>query len=160
MADVLADAVMVTEARKDELNGSGALQSFCWFTLSIGGALGAPLGGISLEYLSPQTVIAIVSICPTLLCVAAFRLSEDKYTEAISCTSTYTRLCNLCKVVAKPEIYKSLLFILCSNAIVPGLGSLMNYFLIDDLEFSPTFISFLSTLGYLGLGLGSALYYS
>lgn len=160
VCDVIADAIMVEEARKDPEGGSGSLQSYCWFVLSLGGVIGAPLGGIMLDYIRPQLVIAIMGVCPLLLVLAATILKEEKSEIGMSYTTIKLRLNALWNATKEPTIYRSLIFLYISSAISPSYPELMVYYMKDELDFSATFLSIINTTGFIALGLGSLCYNS
>jgi folate/biopterin transporter len=158
ISDVIAEAIIVEEARKDPVNGSGSLQSMCWFVMSIGGLIGAPLGGVCLDYLSPQTVIAIMAICPFFMLLSAMLIHEDRVRETLSCRSLNRNLRDLITTIQAPTIYKPLIFIYLSNTISPSFPELMIYFLNDELNFPPSLMAVLSMTGYLTLTIGTLCY--
>ena len=160
VCDVIADAIMVEEARKDPEGGSGALQSYCWFVLSVGGVVGSPLGGIMLDYIRPQLVIAIMGICPMLLVVVATILKEEKTNLGVSCNTIKLRLTALWNAAKEPTIHRSLIFLYLSSMISPSYPELMVYYMKDELNFTTTFLSIINTTGFIALALGSLCYSS
>ena len=156
VADVLADALMVQEARKDPESGSSLLQSFCWFVLALGGLIGGPLGGLALEYISAKYVIALQAFAPMLLVLSAFIFTEFPAEENIGGLSV--RIHKLYDIGKSPKVLYPCLFIYLSSATVPGFSQTTIYFCRDELHFSSTFISLLMCIGYLTICFGSVLY--
>lgn len=157
VADVLADALMVQEARKDPESGSSSLQSFCWIVLALGGLVGGPLGGLALEYFSAKQVIAMQAFAPMLLVLTSFIFLEYR-NEASSPVSIAQRCTSLWSLTKSPKILYPCLFIYLSSATVPGLSQTFTYFYTDELHFSPTFVSILLCIGYIAICIGSILY--
>lgn len=92
IADVIADAIMVEESRKDPVGGSGSLQSFCWMVLAFGGLSGSLLGGVCLNYLDPKIIIVSQAICPFLCIMASIKLNEEAVSDPISFESIKSKL--------------------------------------------------------------------
>jgi len=157
IADVLADALMVQEARKDPESGSSLLQSFCWFVLALGGLVGGPLGGLALEYFSAKHVIAMQAFAPLLLVLTSFIFIEYR-TETVQTDSIRQRCTSLWTLTKSPKILRPCLFIYLSSATVPGLSQTFTYFYTDELQFSATFVSILLCIGYIAICIGSVLY--
>lgn len=152
--DVIADAIMVEKSRKNE-TASSALQSFCWIVLSIGGFIGSILGGVLLESLSPQTVIAFSSVCPLLIILSSFNFQESP-SELKNCRN---QVKTLLKALKKPQILKPLLFIIILGGITPRYSELFTYYMADVLKFSTTFLGTLQIAAYISVIIGSLIYY-
>jgi len=158
IADVIADALMVEESRKDPKGGSGNLQSFCWITLSIGGFVSAPLGGVTLDYVPPKYIMGSLFVSPLFLVLAANKLEENPSRNSISLENIGTRMKDLVTTCKDPEILKPILFVFFARACSPSFPELMVYFMKDQLNFTASFISLLTTVGFVALGIGSFCY--
>ena len=76
--DVVIDARVVEEARKEPASGAGDLQSLSWTALSIGGFLGTALGGIvgSFYFDAPATILRLVFLGMIIAGVVGLHLAE------------------------------------------------------------------------------------
>ena len=156
VSDVVADGIMVQESRKDPKEGSENLQSFCWMVLSLGGLIGAPLGGVALDHIAPKYILGSLFVCPLLLLFAANSLHEEPSTPSFS--TVQTKLKDLFGAFKEPSIVKPMSFMFFARACSPSYPELTIYFMKDELEFSATFMSLMGLVGYLSLGIGSFMY--
>ncbi|CAG9310539.1 unnamed protein product [Blepharisma stoltei] len=158
IADIIADAIMVEASRKDLEVGSGRLQSYCWFSFALGGLIGGTLGGMALDYMSPQHVLACLVVCPMILLVVSICIKENNDKTHLSWATILEKLRKVGKAFTDSAILKALLVIFIARSCSPSFSELMSYFMRDELKFSATFMSFLTTLSYFMLALGSILY--
>ena len=80
--DVVIDARVVEEARKEPASGAGDLQSLSWTALSIGGFLGTALGGVAYTRWGPSPIFVLSAIMPLVVACLAPLMREDKETNA------------------------------------------------------------------------------
>lgn len=158
LADIIADAVMIEASRNDPETGSGKLQSFCWLSFAIGGLIGGTLGGIALDYMSPQHVIGFLTVCPFIILCVSIGLKEEKDMSKVSFAKIQGKSKKIWEALTDSRILKSLFVIYFARACSPTFGELMTYFMRDQLDFSATFLSLLNTLTYVMMAVGSILY--
>lgn len=77
--DVIIDALMVQEARKDPKHGSQDLNSYSYIFMSTGGIIGSLLAAFMTQYMDPHASF-FISACFGLL-IAVFGLKMNKSIE-------------------------------------------------------------------------------
>jgi len=65
--DVIADSMMVIQARKDPVYGSERLQSYCWTIRAFGGITGALIAAFITEYMHPRWCAFLYSLLGVLV---------------------------------------------------------------------------------------------
>lgn len=75
--NVVVDALLVEEARKDPKRGTEILQSYSWLILSVGAAIGSVAAAILTEYFYVRHAFLICAIIHFSLCAAGYRLNKD-----------------------------------------------------------------------------------
>jgi MFS family permease len=75
--DVVVDAIMVVQSRKDPENGSEDLQTFSWVMLGIGGIFGSIFSAFMTEYMHPRYSYIAYSSVGLLTAYVASKLSPD-----------------------------------------------------------------------------------
>ena len=79
--DVVVDALMVTQSRKDPEHGSEDLQGLSWSLLAIGGILGAICSAFFTEYLQPFHTFLACSFFSMLIVVAGYYINPEVETQ-------------------------------------------------------------------------------
>ena len=69
VVNVVTDAVLCIEARKDAENGSKNLFSVAWVATALGGIIGGVLGGYFTEYSHPKYIFLMYSIMGLLISI-------------------------------------------------------------------------------------------
>ena len=80
-ADVIADALMVIQARRDKAQGSQDLQSLAWMVTGFGAVVGGLVAAYMTEYLDPYWCFGYYSICGFAIIVSACCLNVELETE-------------------------------------------------------------------------------
>lgn len=75
--DVVIDACMVAQSRKDPKHGSEDLQSYSWTLLSIGGILGSLLAAFFTEFLKPRHTFFLCSLFGLAIAYAGWHISPN-----------------------------------------------------------------------------------
>lgn len=127
-SDVIADAVLVEEARKDPVGGDGNLQSISWMSNAFMGLIGAIFGGIALTALGPSPIFLISSLGPLILLPMAFLMVENPVNQDFKRQGCVPQLRLLCVAFTQPIVWKSALWIFLSKAVVPGYSTMLYYF--------------------------------
>lgn len=156
LADVVCDAIIMQESRRTGCATSTTLQTWCLVSMSLGGLMGGPLGGMALERFPPAYVLASQTICPCLLLLAAGLYREEYSAAGVKQISE--RCKGLLQALIEPKVLRPALFIFLIHGCTPGIGQVIVYFYRDALNFSATFISIVQTMGYATIGVGGVLY--
>jgi MFS family permease len=75
--NVVVDAIMCIQARKDPVNGSQDLMSIAWFSQGIGGITGCVVGGYLTEYCDPKWTYLIMSIMGFIIAINGMFLTQE-----------------------------------------------------------------------------------
>ena len=90
--DVLADSLMVVEAKKDAQRGSEDLQTLSFMSNSIFGLIGALLGAVFTQYIHPKWGLFMYSFFGFSIFFSAMRLKEKKETFTTSKCQNFKNL--------------------------------------------------------------------
>ena len=75
--NVVVDAIVCVQARKDPEHGSQDLMSLAWMTQGIGGVIGCLLGGYMTQYCHPKYSFLIFSVMGLVLAISGLFLSKE-----------------------------------------------------------------------------------
>ena len=75
--NVVVDAIVCVQARKDPLHGSQELMSLAWMAQGFGGVIGCLLGGYMTQYCHPKYSFLIFSVMGLVLAVSGCFLSKE-----------------------------------------------------------------------------------
>jgi hypothetical protein len=75
--DVVVDALMVSQSRKDLESGSEDLQGLSWALLSIGGICGSICAAYFTEYLKPSHTFLACSFFSLTIVIAGYNINPD-----------------------------------------------------------------------------------
>lgn len=144
--NVVADAIMVIQARKDPVNGSQNLVSFSYFSISIGSIVGCLLSGYIIQYSHPKYVYLIYSFMGLFVSFSGLCLSPISEKDTTESEEDEVDLTNIRGNIFKDfktiflrikealmmkEIYMLLLFFILNGLISPGFGNFSYYFLMN-----------------------------
>jgi uncharacterized membrane protein YvlD (DUF360 family) len=79
--NVVVNALMVTQARKDLENGSSDLQVWAWSLLAIGGILGSIMSAFFTQYLQPYDTFFLYSTISGGIIIAGFFINPELETR-------------------------------------------------------------------------------
>jgi hypothetical protein len=157
LANVICDAIIMQESRRTGCATSTTLQTWCLVSMSLGGLIGGPLGGMALERFPPAYVLASQTVCPCLLLLAAVLYREEYQAMGVQ-KGIWQRCRGLNQALMEPKVLRPVLFLFLVYGCTPGIGQVIVYFYRDSLHFTATFISIVQTMGYATFGLGGLLY--
>lgn len=75
--NVVSDAIMCVQARKDPDHGSQDLIAYSWLATGVGGAIGSLMSGILTQYYHPKYSFLIYSFMGLIISYIGAQLSED-----------------------------------------------------------------------------------
>ena len=160
--DVIVDALMVTQSRVDEEDGSEQLQTLSWSALGAGGIFGASLGGYLTENSHPRVSFLIYSLFGVVVMILGVFLKVDETENKIgkSVFSTIkTHLVKIKEALYMPEIYQTLLFYILCGLTGPSFSEFMYFYQMEIVKFSKWEYAMLNVMGYATMFLGT-LYYN
>ena len=137
-SNVVVDAIVCIQSRKDPVHGSQDLMSLAWIANGIGGVLGCLLGGFLTEKLHPKYSYLIFSIMGLILVASGINLSanaervEQVVEEGEEQGEQMKR--NLKQVfgaIMMPEIYLVLLYFILNGFLSPGFGQFSYFFMLN-----------------------------
>lgn len=79
--NVVADAIMCVQARRDPDSGSQDLIAFSWMATGIGGILGSFLGGILTQYYHPRYSFLLYSFMGLVIAIIGSYLTLETEQE-------------------------------------------------------------------------------
>jgi folate/biopterin transporter len=142
LADVIVDGIVAERSRTQKV--AGRLQSICRASLLTGALAVAYLSGVLVEKIGARNVFYIVGTLPLFTCIFTIFITEKaEELQKFSILETWRKF----KGALTPAILWSVLFLFVWRA-TPSSGGAFNYFLIDELEFSPEFFGRLSLISY------------
>jgi MFS family permease len=80
--NVVSDAIMVIQSRRDPNFGSQDFITLMWLTVGVGGAAGCIIGGLLTEYCHPKWSFYLYSFVGIIISFAACFLTKDSETNA------------------------------------------------------------------------------
>lgn len=144
--DVIVDAMMVIQAKRDPENGSQQLTSLAYLMTGLSALIGGVATAFVLQYRSPYMCFGILSGAGFLVMIASFFINK-KAEEDANALGELTIHRNLCQELKhnfgvfgeclKDRVtYKSLLFYLLIGITTPNVMDFMYYFKLDVAGFS------------------------
>ncbi|CDW79847.1 folate-biopterin transporter family [Stylonychia lemnae] len=134
--DVLADSLMVVEAKKDPIRGSEDLQTLSFLTNSIFSIAASLIGAYFTQYIHPKWGLLAYSIFGLSIFISALRLKEKQETFTTSkCENISTLFSQVFKSLKTPIIYKVCIYQIISGSIIPRFQEYKYYYFLDKLKY-------------------------
>ncbi|KAJ3403594.1 hypothetical protein HDU80_003991 [Chytriomyces hyalinus] len=152
MSDVIADAMVVRQAREAGAAGGADLQAYCWVLSSIGGIIGRPLAG----YItgtngngSRMLLGVIYSASSALGCIVSLMHKEQPCTDASWTVSKFwDQLKRLVfAIIGNTNVWMPMVWIVCGRAIVPDVSAAMNFWKRDVIGVGADTKAYIDTVG-------------
>ena len=146
--DVIMDALMVIEAKKNPKRGSQELLSLAWMVAGVAAIIGGVTAAFVLQFYSPHACFFIYGLFGLLVAASSMtipaRLEEDQSTAEARLglhVRTFTEECAHNYLIVKdilsvPEMYRSVLFFVLLGFTVPRFDDFMYYFKTGPAGFS------------------------
>lgn len=134
--DVIIDALMVQEARKDPKHGSQDLNSYSYLWMSTGGIVGSLLAAFFTQYMSPHASFFISALLGLLIATYGLKMNKSIEGEAAMIQmkqrsgffkEVKSNLKQIGGAIRIPQIYRTLIYYLLCGVLVPSFGD-VNYF--------------------------------
>jgi folate/biopterin transporter len=164
MCGVMCDTLIVENMRHETKDTQGQLQTRCWILITLGGIIGSLGGGYALrtDYITPQVAFgmnAALKLCilPLVWLLIERRqpaeVVERKVWESVSSRSESTWMALQLNSVWQPTIFVFLF------GVLPNAGRVMSNYLIEELHFTSSDLSWISVIASLSSALGMHIYY-
>ena len=153
-ADVMADSLLVTAAKKESEEKRGTIQSWSWGLRFSGGLLASATGAIAYQELGYAQVFLLNSMIPVTVAILACFIEEDTQFKPTDWRKTGKTLVN---AIRQPGIYKPalFLFLIC---VTPGYGGALTFFYERELGFTPAEFGILDVMGHIVSIIGIMIY--
>lgn len=153
-ADVMADSLLVTAAKKESEEHRGSVQSWSWGLRFTGGLLASATGAVAYSALGYAQVFLLNSMIPVAVAVLACFIEEDTSFEPSDWRKTGATLMN---AIRQPGIFKPalFLFVIC---VTPGYGGALTFFYERELGFTPGEFGMLDVMSHVVSIVGIMIY--
>lgn len=152
LADVIVDGIVAERSRTHAV--AGKLQSVCRASLLVGALIVSYLSGVLVELVGPRNVFFMTGTLPLFTSLFALLITEQKMTDkAFSLKETWKKF----HAAISPAILWSALFLFVWRS-TPSSGGAFNYYLIDELNFSPEFFGRLALVSH-AMGIIGVLFF-
>ena len=133
LADVIVDGIVAERSRSQK--EAGKLQTICRAALMLGALIVAYASGVLVEKIGARNVFFVTAFLPLFTVVFALMMSEVPIAVSkFSFRETWRQI----KSALTPAILWSALFLFVWRA-TPSSGGALNYYVIDELGFTPEF---------------------
>ena len=161
--DVIADSMMVIQARKDPERGAEKLQAYSWTTRGFGGITGSLLSAFLLEYFHPRWCVLVYSLLGLCIMYSGLKLNPEIDAEGLEemngfCKDVKRSLREIWEIRRIPEIYRVLGYLVLRGLAVPSFSSFWYYYTTKIKGFSQFVIGLMGVIGNISLFLGAILY--
>jgi MFS family permease len=166
--NVVVNALMVAQSRRDAKNGSSDLQVYAWSLVAIGGILGSILSAYFTQYLTPRHSFMLCLVLSLGITCAGFLINKEIEARSMRpaadgerqtfCSDVRRNLSDIKQAMQIPQIYRALLFFLLCGLIVPSFGDIGYYFSLNVVHFSKFTVGILTLLGFATLLTGTMAY--
>ena len=155
VVDVMMDAVLVTQVRKESTEEAGTLQSNVWICRAAGALLSSIAGGVVLFSMSPRSVFMLTGvILAPIACMGECIDAQEARDQP------QAAMCGVLKrtwtVVAHTSRNATLfIFVLC---LMPSCGVAVSYFMRNRLDYGPMQFAAIDVAGHVSHMLGAVVF--
>ncbi|KAL4183950.1 hypothetical protein AMTRI_Chr11g100860 [Amborella trichopoda] len=166
ITEVIADTIL-TEFAKKVSPGSINIHSYAWMVLLTGGILGNVFAGFILKHHHPKITFLIFSLLLFPQLLISLVTKEHVLDQTNSKGTEYPKkikkvieenLTTAIKAISELRIFRLIIWVLASTAMVPTLSSALFYYYTQHLKIKPSVIGASKVLGMVGVLIGSFLY--
>ncbi|KAJ3068259.1 hypothetical protein HDU98_008590 [Podochytrium sp. JEL0797] len=152
MSDVIADAMVVVQARAAGQNGGANLQAYCWVLSGIGAFFGRPLAGYinGTDGQGSRLLLGVVYSTSSLLgCLVTLLHKEQKCENPHwSVNRFWSQLVRLFSAVfGNRLVWLPMSWIVLNQAIVPDVSAAMNFWKKDEIGIGADKKAYIDTIG-------------
>ncbi|KAJ3082291.1 hypothetical protein HDU99_003114 [Rhizoclosmatium hyalinum] len=163
MSDVIADSMVVVQARRAGENGGANLQAFCWVCSSIGGLIGRPIAGWinGKDGEGSRILLGIVySISSLVGCIITLMHKEQKCENPNWSFERFRRqvVRLVIAVFGNRLVWLPMSWIILNQAIVPDVSAAMNFWKQTKIDIGADKKAYIDTVGDIFAISGLVLY--
>lgn len=161
--NVVVDAMLCKQARKDPEHGSQDLISFSWMATGVGGIMGCVIGGVMTQYFHPRYSFLLYSIFGMISAVNGMQLTKESESDQVELNESQDSLAsqqpegfyaklrlNISQIISAikmPEIYLVILYFVFSGLTSPDFSDFSYYFMLNVIKLSKFQYSMLGLIG-------------
>ena len=164
--NVVADAIMCVQARKDPEYGTQNLIAYSWMATGVGGLLGCLIGGVMTQFCHPRWSFLLYSVFGLIVAVNGSYLTLESEEDPVPLDesfdsqasqssleeqSFFTKLSKNIKQIMSalrmPEIYMVISFFIINGLMSPDFSDFNYYFLLNVVKLSKFQYSMLGVVG-------------
>ncbi len=158
---VMCDTLIVENVRSESDRNKGQLQTRCWVLLALGGVIGTLMGAVIVENaMSNQRLFVLNAIIKISILPFVLLLSESPVPPGSQLsfgTVVAQRAREMWGALQQDRIWQPTLFIFFF-AVIPNAGAVMPVYLVVELGFSETQLSFIMVVAGVSGALGIYIY--
>jgi folate/biopterin transporter len=155
-SDVMYDSILVEIAKQEEGDDHGKTQSWCWGARAVGALVAAGTGGLLLNVVSPQVIFLTEACIMGIVAVVAYLLIDEKPFAGPRNTICIQSK-KLMRSLRNPKLWRPALFVFIFAA-TPSSYTAFFYFLVNELQFSGSFLGLLTCVRHGAMLVGTFLY--
>jgi folate/biopterin transporter len=164
MCGVMCDTLIVENMRHETKDTQGQLQTHCWILISIGGIIGSLSGGYALRtsFITPPVAFGInaglkLAILP-LVWLLIERRQPMEVVERNTWTSVQSRSQSMWTALQQNSVWQPTVFVFIFG-VVPNAGRVMSNYIVQELHFSSSDLSWIAVIASISSALGMYVYY-
>ena len=136
--NVIIEALMVQQSRRDPKNGSANLNSFSYLFVSIGGIVGALLAAYMTQFMTPRISFAICSLLGLLIAFLGITMNKEIEGSSVAVVQHRTfwqelkhNFGQLYEAIKIPQIHRTIIYFFLCGLLVPSFSDVNYYFQLN-----------------------------